>query len=113
MARKTASRLELRKQAEAAESAGTKSVKKKRKATKKRKTKRSKAEVVRHRLMWGIFSGSMKEEGRFPYDQLKEAEEKIEQLRSKSKRLYFIQPIKVPITEAPETEADAEAAAKE
>ncbi len=35
---------------------------------------------------------SMKEEGRFPYDQREAAEEKIELLRQKSKKMYFIQP---------------------
>ncbi len=47
------------------------------------------------RLLWGVFSGSMKEEGRFSYDQLDQAEEKVEQLKAKNpKRMYFIQPIK-------------------
>ena len=45
----------------------------------------------------------MKEEGRFPYDQREAAEEKIELLRQKSKKLYFIQPLKEVIGEAPGT----------
>ncbi len=51
--------------------------------------------------MWGVFSGSLKEEARFPYDQRKEAEKKLEQLLAKGKKLYFIQPIKEVITDAP------------
>jgi len=36
----------------------------------------------------------MKEEGRFAYDERARAEEKLEALRAKSKKLYFIQPVK-------------------
>ena len=110
MARKTPSRKELRKQAEAVdaqEKAGTNSGTKKKKAKKKavRKTSTTRARRAkekapqRKRLVWGVFSGSMKEEARFPYDQRKEADEKIAQLRARSKKLYFIQPIKEPIPE--------------
>jgi hypothetical protein len=49
---------------------------------------------ARKRLVWVVYSGSMKEEGRFAYDQLEAAHEKIEQLKLKSKKLYFIQPVK-------------------
>lgn len=98
MARKTPSRLELRKQAEAAESAEKSGEEKKpKKATKAAtpRAKRTKEKVVaRKRLVWVVFSGSMKEEGRFPYDQLDAAHEKIEQLKLKSKKMYFIQPVK-------------------
>jgi len=54
---------------------------------------------VRKRLVWIIYNGSMKEEARFNYDQLAEAEERIEALRQKSKKLYFIQPLKEPLGE--------------
>lgn len=100
MARKTPSRLELRKQAEAVEAAaGEKGgeEKKTRKSTKAAapRAKRTKEKVLaRKRLVWVVYSGSMKEEGRFPYDQLEAAHEKIEQLKLKSKKLYFIQPVK-------------------
>tara|TARA_R110002095_G_scaffold152319_3_gene132439 strand:- start:6694 stop:7179 length:486 start_codon:yes stop_codon:yes gene_type:complete len=100
MARKSPSRLEMRRQAEAAESVAKTSPKKKaatkrKKATRKKKS--AKAEV-RRRLMWGVFTGSLKEESRFPYDQRDAAEERIEQLRLKNaKKLYFIQPIKEPV----------------
>jgi hypothetical protein len=100
MARKTPSRLELRKQAEAVEAAGGEKgaeEKKPKKATKAAapRAKRPKEKVqARKRLVWVVYSGSMKEEGRFPYDQLAAAHEKIEQLKLKSKKLYFIQPVK-------------------
>lgn len=95
MARKTPSRLEMRRQAEAAEAESKTSPKKKapkKKATRKKKA--AKAEI-RRRLFWGVFTGSMKEESRFAYDQRDAAVERIEQLRAKNaKKLYFIQPIK-------------------
>lgn len=99
MARKTPSRLELRKQAEAVESQGGEPVAKKKAAAKKATTPRAKRTkekaIARKKLVWVVFNGSMKEEGRFPYDQRAAAEEKIEQLKLKSaKKLYFIQPVK-------------------
>jgi len=119
MARKTQSRMELRKQAEAAGAAeeeleldldddddsDDEAPKKKKKAAKKKATtprpKRSKTKAVaRKRLVWGVFSSSMKEEGRFPYAEKEAAEQKAEALRQKNKREYFVQPIKEPITEA-------------
>lgn len=97
MARKTASRLELRKQAEAAEKRDASGEKKK--ATRKKATttraKRTKTVTqVRKRVVWAIYSGSMKEEARFPYAERAQAEEKLEQLRSKGKKMYFMQLLK-------------------
>ncbi|QDU07075.1 hypothetical protein [Gimesia aquarii] len=113
MARKSPSRLEMRRQAEAAEADAKTSPKKK--AVKKKKAVRKKKATkteVRRRLFWGVFTGSMKEESRFSYDQRDAAEERIEQLRAKNaKKLYFIQPIKEPLdgqvvaTKAPEDDA--------
>ena len=99
MARKTPSRMELRKQVEAVQAAGEKGTEpKKAKKTAKAaapRVKRTKEKVqARKRLVWVVYSGSMKEEGRFPYDQLAAAHEKIEQLKLKSKKMYFIQPVK-------------------
>ena len=129
MARKTQSRMELRKQAEAAESAEEELVldldddddsddeapKKRKKVAKKKaatpRAKRSKAKAVtRKRLVWGVFSSSMKEEGRFPYAEKEAADQKAEALRQKNKREYFVQPIKEPITEAPAAAAEAKEA---
>lgn len=106
MARKTASRLQKRREADAAaaqDKGGDKADKKaaRKKVAKKRVTRRKVKAPDRKRMLWGVFSGTMKEEGRFAYDQRKEAEEKLELLRSKSKKLYFIQPIKEVITDAP------------
>ncbi|MGE3317099.1 MAG: hypothetical protein AB7O26_18435 [Planctomycetaceae bacterium] len=105
MARKTPSRLELRKQAEAAAAQGgaeAKEGKKAKKDVKKKPVRRTKAKATeRKRLMWAVFNSNMKEEGRFPYDQRQAAEERIEQLKLKSaKKLFFIQPVKEVITEA-------------
>ncbi|MCA8992498.1 MAG: hypothetical protein KDA69_06980 [Planctomycetaceae bacterium] len=88
-------RLQKRIEAEAAEKRGT--TKKAKKATKKKSTttrKRKTKAPERKRLLWGVFSGTLKEEGRYPYDQHDKAVERLEQLRAKSKKLYFIQPIK-------------------
>ncbi len=105
MARKTPSRLELRRQVEAAGEAdssgekGEKTAKKKVKSkdgTKKPSTRRTKTKVAeRKRLMWAVYNGSMKEEGRFAYDARESAEEKVQQLKLKSpKKIFFIQAIK-------------------
>jgi hypothetical protein len=112
MARKTQSRLELRKQAEAAESqgaapdAGATKKKKREKDPTKKPTRRAKSKVQeRRRLMWAVFNGSMKEEGRFPYDGRDLAEEKVSQLKLKSpKKIYFIQVIKETIIAPKATE---------
>ena len=91
-----------------------KAAKKKKKAT-KRKTTRSRAKkdvLERRKLVWAIYGSTMKEEARFPYEDLKAAEEKLELLRSKSKKSYFIQPLKEPITKEDEEDADTEAAAE-
>jgi len=109
MARKTASRLAKRREIEAAEAAPAK---KKKKATRKKATttRRKTKAIARKRLVWGVFSGSLKEEARFPYDQKKEAEAKLAQLLARGKKVYFIQPIKEVFTaeepKADEAEAD-------
>jgi hypothetical protein len=130
--KKSPSRLDKRREVEAAEAleksesagAGTKKKKAakkkvakkkvaKKKVAKKTTTRRTKTKAPqRKRLVWAVFSGSMKEEARFPYDQRKDAEKKLEQLRAKAtKKMYFIQPVKEPLPDAP-TPAEAEAAAK-
>jgi hypothetical protein len=117
MARKTPSRLELRKQVEAAESQGAapEGATKKRKAKDptKKPTRRAKSKVAeRRRLMWAVFNGSMKEEGRFPYDQRESAEERVQQLKLKSpKKIFFIQTIKE-VLAPPAKSALEEASAK-
>ena len=120
--RKSPSRLDKRREVEAADAleksesdgAGTKKKKTaKKKAAKKATTRRTKTKAPqRKRLVWAVFSGNMKEEARFPYDQRKDAEKKLESLRAKATtKMYFIQPIKEPLPGAP-TPAEAEAAKK-
>ena len=112
MARKTASRLELRKQAEAAEKRDASGEKKKttRKKTTTTRAKRTKTVTqVRKRVVWAIYSGSMKEEARFPYAERAQAEEKLEQLRSKGKKMYFMQPLKEDMADGGSTTAAAKA----
>jgi hypothetical protein len=107
--------MELRKQIEAAEARGeTADAPKKTKKAAATKTKRVKEKVLpRKRLIWVVYNGSMKEEGRFAYDQRDAAEERIEALRQKSKKLYFIQPLKEVIGELAGTAKPAAAAFEE
>ena len=110
MARKVTSRRTKRREVEAAD-ARSATAKKTKVATAKKAPARKKTKAPeRKRMIWGVFSGTMKEEARFPYDQRAAAEERLEQLRSKGKKMYFIQPIKEPITAA-SIAAAAEAAA--
>lgn len=101
MASKRKSLLDLRREAEAVEARGGEAPAKAEKATKAKKAAAPKAKrtakekpIARKRMIWVVYNGSMKEEGRFPYDQRAAAEEKIEALRQKSKKLYFIHPVK-------------------
>lgn len=86
----------LEKEAEAVEGVEKVSKTKAKGATKKKAaTKRTREKPPeRKRAVWVIYSGSMKEEGRYPYQDKAAAEERLEQLRQKSKRLYFIQMLK-------------------
>ena len=76
------------------------------KAVKKKavKRKRKSTEPTRYRLIWGVYSSSMREEARFDYDCRKDADKKAEKLKAKGKKLYWVQPIKEEII--PEPEAD-------
>ena len=98
------SRLSKRREIEAAEAVKkTKSTKKKtakKKATRKTaapRARRVKDVVSRRRLVWVVYSSTMREEGRYQYHERDKADAKLEQLLSKGKRLYFIQPIKEPL----------------
>ena len=116
MAKRTRNIRELREQAEAAEKQGKTTPeetaageKKKAKEGKKKapaKPKRSKVKViVRKRMLWGVFSSSLKEEGRFPYAEKDAAEARAADLAAKHKRTYFVQPIKEPLPEKVAEEA--------
>ncbi len=69
------------------------------KATKKKAVKRKKkaSDPTRYRLIWGVYSSSMREEARFDYDRREDADKKAEQLKAKGKKIYWVQPIKEPI----------------
>lgn len=99
------SRLELRRENEAAEAAGItddgeETPKKKKKATRKKAAPRKTREKPpeRKRAVWVLYSGSMKEEGRYPYDQKEAAEERLAVLQGRGKKLYFMQMVKELIT---------------
>ena len=100
------SRLELRKMNEAAEAAGItdddgeETPRKKKKATRKKAATRKAREKPpeRKRAVWVLYSGSMKEEGRYPYDQKEAAEERLAVLQGRGKKLYFMQMVKELIT---------------
>jgi hypothetical protein len=113
MAKRTTSRLELRRQAEAAETSEPGVAKKKAAKEPKKKaatrTKRTKAKVVvRKRMLWGVFSSSLKEEGRFAYAEKEAAEARAAELATKHKRTYFVQPIKEVIADRESAPAAAE-----
>lgn len=103
-------RLQKRIEVEAAEKQGKTAKAPKKRAASKRATTTRKRKVKaaeRKKLYWGVFSGTLKEEGRFAYDELDKAEERLAHLRSKSKKLYFIQPIKVTLSETGPVEEEA------
>ena len=91
---------------EAAEAAGItdgdgeETPKKKKKATRKKAASRKAREKPpeRKRAVWVLYSGSMKEEGRYPYDQKEAAEERLAVLQGRGKKLYFMQMVKKLIT---------------
>jgi len=119
MARSKKSRLDARREVEAAdaldETSGRKKKKKKKAKTSRKKasSRRSKKSSARKRLLWGVFNGNMKEEARFPYHEREAAEKKLEQLQTRSpKKMFFIQPVKEDITEAEPEKAEAAADSK-
>ena len=90
--------------AEAQEEAPAKKAKKKaakKKAAKKKSTTRARKKKTelpaRRRLVWVVYSSTMREEGRYLYHERDKAEEKLNALLAKGKRRYFIQPIKEPL----------------
>ncbi|MCA9036263.1 MAG: hypothetical protein KDA91_14100 [Planctomycetaceae bacterium] len=105
------SRLSMRREIEAAEASGVAETKKKTRkkasatkdegtgtAKKKRvtkpRTRRAKEAAQRRRIVWVVYSSTMREEGRFLFFERDKAEERLQQLLAKGKRRYFIQPIK-------------------
>ena len=117
MVRRKTTRLDKRREVEAAEALDSspkkkkaaKAAKKKTATAKKKKTTRKRAVKAdaRKRLVWGVFNGNMKEEGRFPYQERAAAEEKLGKLQTKSpKKMFFIQPIKEEIADVPAADDD-------
>ena len=70
----------------------------KKKATRKKspttRARKAKEVAPRRRLVWVVYSSTMREEGRFLYHERDKADAKLEQLLARGKRRYFIQPIK-------------------
>ncbi|MCH2201727.1 MAG: hypothetical protein MK102_07140 [Fuerstiella sp.] len=100
------SRLSMRREVEAADAGGKKTPKRKKKSTVKKKATRKKATsrarrtkdvAPRRRLVWVVYSSTMREEGRYLYHERDKADGKLEQLMARGKRRYFIQPIKEPL----------------
>ena len=98
MARKTASRKELRAEAEAAEAAEKEAPKKKKAA--KRKSRAKSAAEVRLKAFWGVFNQSLKRVALYDYSQKKEAQKKADELTAKGKSPHFVQPVKEIIEDA-------------
>ena len=130
MAKRTINRRELRDQADAAQKRkgssgdGSEEVVKSGKAKKAKepkepkepkvkkaagaKTKKTKTKViVRKRLIWGVYSGTMKEEGRYAYADREAADNRAAELSAKHKKTFFVQPIKEPLGDAIEAEVAA------
>jgi hypothetical protein len=100
------SRLQMRREVEAADTpdeggAATTKAKPKKKAAKRKAAVRRTREKPpeRKRVAWVLYSGSMKEEGRFAYDQKEAADARLTVLQNRGKKLYFMQLVKELITE--------------
>ena len=113
MVRKTSkspSRLDKRKEFEAAEkleaveSKTAKPDKKKavRKASPKKKKKKKKLEHQRMRMTWGVFDNSNHQVAVFPYVERDKADSKAAAMTEKGRGPFFVQPVKEPITEPAE-----------
>ena len=101
------SRLQMRREAEAADiqdedGAATTKAKPKKKAAKRKTAARRTREKApeRKRVVWVLYSGSMKEEGRFAYDQKEAADARLTVLQNRGKKLYFMQLVKELITDS-------------
>ena len=98
------SRVQLRREAEAAEAeSGSTTAKPKKKAAKRKPAARRTREKPpeRKRVVWVLYSGSMKEEGRFDYDQKEAADARLAVLQGRGRKLYFMQMVKELITDSP------------
>jgi hypothetical protein len=69
------------------------------------KKPRKKKEAPRLRARWGVFDASMKQVAIFDYKERSAADEKVADLIAKKKAIHFVQIVKEPIVEPPETAA--------
>jgi len=96
----------MRREVEAAETqnegAEVTTAKPKKKAAKRKAAVRRTREKPpeRKRVVWVLYSGSMKEEGRFAYDQKEAADARLTVLQNRGKKLYFMQLVKELITDS-------------
>lgn len=98
MARKTASRLDKRREVEAAEAMEAEAPPKKKKKKASKRKKKVVAEA-RMKLFWGIFSPSMKRVALFDFNQKKQAQKRCDELTAKGKGDHFVMKVKDEITE--------------
>ncbi|MFN5076171.1 MAG: hypothetical protein ACK5MO_11305 [Planctomyces sp.] len=60
----------------------------------KPRTRRAREQMQRRRIVWVVYSSTMREEGRFLYYEKDKAEELLQTLLARGKRKYFMQPLK-------------------
>jgi hypothetical protein len=124
MAKKIASRLELRRQAEAAEAAEAKGKKEKpakgekaakaekapksakKTAVKKPRAKKKATAPTRLRLVWGVYDNSNNQVAIYPFNERDAAQKRADELTARGKGGYFTQPVKQPIAEEEEEEPE-------
>ena len=100
MARKVVNRKGLRAEAEAAEKLeGAKPKKAPAKKATKRKSRAKEPVQERMKLMWGVFSQSLKRVAVFDYTEKKEALKKAEELNATGKSPHFVQKVKEAVVE--------------
>lgn len=111
------SKLDLRRAAEAAErlqasGEGGEATKAKKKTTKRTTTKtgskrtKKKVDPQRQRIVWVVCDNSNQQVAKFPFNQLPEAEKKVEEMNQKGRGPYFVQRLKEPMPIEEETPAD-------
>jgi len=99
--KKTAKKTAAKKTAKKTVAKKTAAKKTAKKKTAKKRTAKKKA-PVRRKIVWGVYSSSMKEEARFAFDERPLADKKANQLKTRSKKPYWVQAIKEEIIEEPE-----------
>jgi len=66
----------------------------KKKRVAKPRTRRAREQMQRRRVVWVVYSSTMREEGRFLFYEKDKAGEFLETLLARGKRKYFMQPLK-------------------